>query len=183
MSGTSHGYPTATISRRGPAPHRWTPLPASTSGIGCPGPGTGGSTTSCIVINMAAIAQIRLDTEGRTYYRRKFGEARTRSEARRCLKRRVSDMVYSQLVAEDRKSTRLNSSHAIISYAVFCLKKTNQIIITSARASKKLTTLDDRVFTRFEWGLITVFQAPDLQTGLVILRKKAYGELLHWHDQ
>src|SRR3712207_3395213 len=112
MSGTSHGYPTATISRRGPAPHRWTPLPASTSGIGCPGPGTGGSTTSCIVINMAAIAQIRLDTEGRTYYRRKFGEARTRSEARRCLKRRLSDMVYSQLVADAATQDAANDTGA-----------------------------------------------------------------------
>ena len=49
---------------------------------------------------MAAIAQIRLDTEGRTYYRRKLGEAKTRKEARRCLKRRLSDMVYRQLVAD-----------------------------------------------------------------------------------
>jgi transposase len=52
------------------------------------------------VLHMAAIAQIRLDTEGRTYYRRKLGEAKTRKEARRCLKRRLSDMIYRQLVAE-----------------------------------------------------------------------------------
>jgi transposase len=52
------------------------------------------------VLHMAAIAQIRLDTEGRTYYRRKLGEAKTRKEARRCLKRRLSDMVYRQLVAD-----------------------------------------------------------------------------------
>src|SRR5215218_218876 len=52
------------------------------------------------VLHMAAIAQIRLDTDGRTYYRRKLGEAKTRSEARRCLKRRLSDMVYRQLVAD-----------------------------------------------------------------------------------
>jgi hypothetical protein len=52
------------------------------------------------VLHMAAIAQIRLDTEGRTYYRRKLAEAKTRSEARRCLKRRLSDMVYRQLVAD-----------------------------------------------------------------------------------
>ena len=51
------------------------------------------------VLHMAAIAQIRLDTEGRTY-RRKLGEAKTRKEARRCLKRRLSDMVYRQLVAD-----------------------------------------------------------------------------------
>jgi transposase len=52
------------------------------------------------VLHMAAIAQIRLDTEGRTYYRRKLSEAKTRKEARRCLKRRLSDMVYRQLVAD-----------------------------------------------------------------------------------
>src|SRR3712207_7602284 len=36
-----------------------------------------------------------------------------------------------QLVAEDRKSTRLNSSHANISYAVFCLKKKNKATVMS----------------------------------------------------
>ena len=52
------------------------------------------------VLHIAAIAQIRLGGEGRTYYRRKLGEAKTRKEARRCLKRRLSDMVYRQLVAD-----------------------------------------------------------------------------------
>jgi transposase len=58
------------------------------------------------VLHMAAIAQIRLDTEGRTYYRRKLGEAKTRKEARRCLKRRLSDMVYRQLVADAQPADR-----------------------------------------------------------------------------
>ena len=57
------------------------------------------------VLHIAAIAQIRLDTEGRTYYRRKLGEAKTRKEARRCLKRRLSDMVYRQLVADAKPIT------------------------------------------------------------------------------
>ncbi len=52
------------------------------------------------VLHMAAIAQIRLDSEGRTYYLRKIDEAKTRKEARRCLKRRLSDMVYRQLIAD-----------------------------------------------------------------------------------
>jgi hypothetical protein len=52
------------------------------------------------VLHMAAIAQIRLPGEGRTYYLRKITEAKTRKEARRCLKRRLSDMVYRQLVAD-----------------------------------------------------------------------------------
>lgn len=49
---------------------------------------------------MAALSQIRLPSEGRTYYVRKIGEAKTRKEARRCLKRRLSDLVYRQLVAD-----------------------------------------------------------------------------------
>src|SRR4051794_28455302 len=52
------------------------------------------------VLHMAAIAQIRLGGEGQTYSLRKIAEAKTHKEARRCLKRRLSDMVYRQLVAD-----------------------------------------------------------------------------------
>src|SRR5256885_12939876 len=38
----------------------------------------------------------------------------------------IADRVYAMAVSEDRKSTRLNSSHLVISYAVFCLKKKTQ---------------------------------------------------------
>jgi len=48
-------------------------------------------------IHIAAIAQIRYDTPGRAYYQRKLGEAKSRREALRCLKRRISDAVYRQL--------------------------------------------------------------------------------------
>ena len=52
------------------------------------------------VLHIAAIVQIRHDTEGRAYYRRKLAEAKTPMEALRCLKRRLSDAVYRQLVAD-----------------------------------------------------------------------------------
>src|SRR5258708_15207736 len=41
----------------------------------------------------------------------------------------IDDVVDMHMRPEDRKSTRLNSSHQIISYAVFCLKKKNKTIV------------------------------------------------------
>ena len=52
------------------------------------------------VINIAAVTQIRLDTEGRAYYRRKRAEGKKPLEAMRCLKRRISDALYRQLVTD-----------------------------------------------------------------------------------
>jgi transposase len=52
------------------------------------------------MIHIAAATQIRLDTEGRAYYRRKLVTGKTRMEAMRCLKRRISDALYRQLVAD-----------------------------------------------------------------------------------
>jgi transposase len=54
------------------------------------------------VIHIAAIVQLRRDTEGRTYYRRKLADGKTPMEALRCLKRRLSDVVYRRLVADAR---------------------------------------------------------------------------------
>ena len=52
------------------------------------------------VLYVAAISQIRQDSEGRRYCRRKLAEAKTGKEALRCLKRRLSDLVYRQLRAD-----------------------------------------------------------------------------------
>jgi hypothetical protein len=52
------------------------------------------------VLHVAAIVQIRHDTEGRAYYRRKLAESKRPMEALRCLKRRLSDAVYRQLVTD-----------------------------------------------------------------------------------
>jgi len=52
------------------------------------------------MLHIAATTQIRLDTAGRAYYRRKLADGKTRMEAMRCLKRRISDAVYRQLIAD-----------------------------------------------------------------------------------
>ena len=52
------------------------------------------------MIHIAAISQIRLDTDGRAYYRRKRAEGKRPLEAIRCLKRRISDAIFRQLVAD-----------------------------------------------------------------------------------
>ena len=54
------------------------------------------------MLHIAAATQARLDTPGRAYYRRKLAAGKTRMEAMRCLKRRISDAVYRQLLADTR---------------------------------------------------------------------------------
>lgn len=58
-----------------------------------------------------------------------------------------------------------------------------QVVITSDVAPKFLTGFEDRMRSRFEWGLITDVQAPDLETRIAILRKKAQSEKLQVPDE
>ncbi|NLU69512.1 chromosomal replication initiator protein DnaA [Streptomyces sp. HNM0574] len=54
-----------------------------------------------------------------------------------------------------------------------------QIVLSSDRPPKALVTLEDRLRNRFEWGLITDVQPPELETRIAILRKKAVQEQLN----
>ncbi|MGE5289961.1 MAG: chromosomal replication initiator protein DnaA [Micromonosporaceae bacterium] len=54
-----------------------------------------------------------------------------------------------------------------------------QIVISSDRAPKRLITLEDRLRSRFEWGLLTDVQPPELETRIAILRMKAVQEGLN----
>ena len=58
-----------------------------------------------------------------------------------------------------------------------------QVVITSDLPPKQLTGFEDRMRSRFGWGLITDIQAPDLETRIAILRKKAINEHLGIDDE
>jgi transposase len=58
------------------------------------------------MIHIAAVTQLRLNTEGRAYYQRKRAAGKKPMEAMRCLKRRISDAIYRQLVADAERAAR-----------------------------------------------------------------------------
>jgi chromosomal replication initiator protein len=57
-----------------------------------------------------------------------------------------------------------------------------QIVMSSDRPPRDISTLEDRLRSRFEWGLITDIQPPDLETRIAILRKKVKADQIEIRD-
>jgi transposase len=76
------------------------PIPASSGRTTRHRLNRSGNRTLNRALYMIAITQIRADTEGRAYYQRKRAEGKTNREALRCLKRRLSDLIYKTLHAD-----------------------------------------------------------------------------------
>jgi chromosomal replication initiator protein len=58
-----------------------------------------------------------------------------------------------------------------------------QIVLSSDRPPREISTLEERLRSRFEWGLITDVQPPDLETRIAILRKKVKTDQIHVPDE
>ena len=79
------------------------PLDASSGDQNRHRPSRAGNRRINRVLHIMAVVQLRRDTEGRAYYRRKLAAGKTPMEAMRCLKRRLSDIVYRQMAADAKR--------------------------------------------------------------------------------
>jgi transposase len=100
MSATSPGSPTGTGSHPADRLTGTAPIDASSGEQNRHRLSRAGNRRMNHMLHIAAISQIRLDTDGRAYYRRKRAAGKTKLEALRCLKRRISDALYRQLLAD-----------------------------------------------------------------------------------
>jgi len=92
------------------------------------------------MLHMAALSQIRLDTDGRAYYRRKRAAGKTHLEALRCLKRRISDAVYRQLLHDAADANTATTTTAGASPGGHC----GASLISSAADSHPLISTSDQ---------------------------------------
>src|SRR5256885_3241489 len=84
--------------------------------------------------------------------------------SRRIVHRGLPDKQCGETQEEDRKSTRLNSSHLVISYAVFCLKKKKQTTFLTAQAADAIGGVKDMSF-------VSTRPAPAIDTGTFVLSR------------
>ena len=66
---------------------------------------------------------------------------------------------------------------------MLCMKNLNKLLFPVTDRQKKFLHLEDRLRSRFEWGLITDIAPPDLETRIAILRKKARADGLDIPDE
>ena len=84
------------------------PVARGSAGVAKPGVNMRGNRKLNHALHIIAVAQLRHPTsQGRIYYERKIAESKTPKEARRCLKRQISNAIYRQLVVDADKQRRL----------------------------------------------------------------------------